>query len=1010
MQRDARLKVSLTLVSLIPGVLFGTPARAGAPFPPPAPTALAAVRATAFQAGEGGYRFSRRDLAGSVGPAGLTLSTPGVAAPFGLRFAGIGRGQDSAAGAVQGSGTEGGDVVIRREGLTEWYRSTPAGLEQGFTVAEPPAGSGPVALRLALSAGACGTLSGDGRSLRFDLGGGRVLHYDGLAAFDATGRELAAGLACADGEVLISVDDSGAVYPLTIDPLIFLETQLTAHDGVAGDRFGLRVALSGDTAIVGAYLDSVDASAEQGSAYVYVRTGGVWSLQARLTAADGEAGDRFASSVAIDGNTAIIGSYHDDIGANPDQGSAYVFVRSAGVWTQQVKLTAGDGEADDAFGVAVAISGDTALVGSRYDDVGANADQGSAYVFFRQGATWSQQGWLTAGDGEPDDAFGISVAISGDTALVGARNDDVGGGPNVDQGSAYVFVRSAGVWALQDQLTSSDGEAGDLFGISVALSGETALVGAMLDDVDIGGGLLADHGSAYVFVRSAGGWNPEAQLIPADGEAGASIGSSLSLSGDFAVIGAPSSDGDGAADQGAAYLFTRSGTTWSQSSRLTAWSGAEYDWFGRAVAVNGSAVLVGADGTDVGPAAEQGSAHVFDLHRDLAVGASASRATPPLGATVYLTASVTNYGSSTDGVSVSAPLPAGLTLVASSTSIGTYAAASGAWSVGSLAPYATATLTLQATVNADAAGKILVFRVARAGKDDNPANDTAAVELAVGPPEVGLAAAASTASAAVGDTVALTATLANLGPLAASGATVSCPLPAGLSLAAATPDRGAYDPGTGIWDLGPAALGVGASAKLVLQATITAAAAGKTVVFAAQTPWADGNPANNTASASISVSPLQLLLNGGMETDANGDRLPDRWTKTGWAAGDGRTTTTRRSGKASLKLSGNGKLKVLQQQIARAGAAGDRLVFSAYGKPAGVPSGAAFRAELAVFDGAAPVLRKTLSFARGTSGFSQRTATVVPSRRYTKIAVKFSYQGVAGSVWLDDASLLLTAP
>ena len=133
----------------------------------------------------------------------------------------------------------------------------------------------------------------------------------------------------------------------------------------------------------------------------------------------------------------MVGACGDDVGANADQGSAYVFTRSGTTWSQQAKLTAADGAAGDWFGYSVAVSGDTAVVGAAGDDVGANADQGSAYVFARSGTTWTQQAQLTAADGAAGDCFGRSVAVSGDTAVVGASDDDVGA--NTDQGSAYVF-------------------------------------------------------------------------------------------------------------------------------------------------------------------------------------------------------------------------------------------------------------------------------------------------------------------------------------------------------------------------------------------------------------------------------------------------------------------------------------------------------------------------------------------------------------------------------------------
>jgi len=177
----------------------------------------------------------------------------------------------------------------------------------------------------------------------------------------------------------------------------------------------------------------------RGSAYVFIRSGTVWTEQQKLVAADGVDNDQLGQWVALSGDTVVAGAYDDDVGANVDQGSAYVFTRSGGVWTQQQQLTAADGAAGDQFGGSVAVVGDTAVVTASSDDVGANADQGSAYVFTRSGTVWTQQQQLTASDGAAGDAFGASAAISGDTAVVGAYTDDVGA--NTDQGSAYVFTR-----------------------------------------------------------------------------------------------------------------------------------------------------------------------------------------------------------------------------------------------------------------------------------------------------------------------------------------------------------------------------------------------------------------------------------------------------------------------------------------------------------------------------------------------------------------------------------------
>jgi hypothetical protein len=383
------------------------------------------------------------------------------------------------------------------------------------------------------------------------------------------------------------------------------QAQLTAGDGASSDFFGYSVAISGDTAVVGAYNDTVGSNAQQGSAYIFVRSGATWSQQAQLTATDGAASDCFGYSVALAGETAVVGAPFDVVGANAQQGSAYVFTRSGTTWSQQAQLTALDGAASDYFGFSVAISGDTAVVGAYMDDVGANGNEGSAYVFTRSGTTWSQQAQLTAGDGNSGDHSGNSVAISGNTAVVGAQYDTVG--VNAEQGSACVFTRGGGIWSEQQKLTAADGHIGDLFGCSVALSGDTVVVSAYDNDV----GANVHQGSAYIFTRSGSTWSEEADLTAADGAAGDFFGYSVAISGETVVAGAYMHDVDANVDQGWACVFARSGSTWSEQAQLSAVDGASGDYFGYSVALSGDIAVVGAYFDNVAGHAKQGSAYVF---------------------------------------------------------------------------------------------------------------------------------------------------------------------------------------------------------------------------------------------------------------------------------------------------------------------------------------------------------------------------------------------------------------
>ncbi len=388
------------------------------------------------------------------------------------------------------------------------------------------------------------------------------------------------------------------------------EAKFLAADGATGDQFGYSVALSGDTAVIGARFAGDDVNGlESGSAYVFTRSGTIWRQQAKLTAPDGEARDWFGVRVAISGDTAVITADADDDDVNGvDSGSAYVFHRSGTTWSLQAKLTAGDGAPVDLFGYSVALSGDTVVFGAKFDDDDVNGvDSGSAYVFTRSGTTWSPQARLHAADGAAGDQFGYSVAISGDTAMItaSADDDDVNG---IDSGSAYVFTRSGTTWSQQAKLTSSDGAAGDLFGVRVALSGDTALIGAHFDD-DNG----EESGSAYVFVRSGTAWSQQAKLAASDGAAGDWFGYSVALSGDTALIGAGSVDNSaGDVDSGSAYVFTRSGTIWREHAKLTAFDGAAGDQFGGKVALSADTALIGArlDDDEV-KGVDSGSAYVF---------------------------------------------------------------------------------------------------------------------------------------------------------------------------------------------------------------------------------------------------------------------------------------------------------------------------------------------------------------------------------------------------------------
>lgn len=368
--------------------------------------------------------------------------------------------------------------------------------------------------------------------------------------------------------------------------------ELLASDGADADEFGQSVCIDGDAAIVGANR-SQGRRVHAGAAYIFEKVNEVWTQTAKLVASDGEVDDLFGWSVSMSGHTAIVGAIFDDGG----RGSAYIFEKVGGVWTQQAKLLASDGAVDDWFGASVSLSGDAALVGAyRDDDLGT--DSGSAYIFERVGGAWSQRAKLLASDGAAGDGFGRSVSISNDTAIVGALSHDHLGD---NSGSAYVYKSVDGAWVEQTELLASDGQSSDQFGVSVSISERDAIVGAR-----------AGSGSAYVFESVGGVWAEQGEIVALDGQVGDNFGSCLSISGDVAVVGAPY-DRDRGFDSGSAYVFVRTSGVWTQQSKLLASDGEAFDAFGTSVFISGRIVVVGAEFGNNGLGLDSGSAYVFDL-------------------------------------------------------------------------------------------------------------------------------------------------------------------------------------------------------------------------------------------------------------------------------------------------------------------------------------------------------------------------------------------------------------
>jgi hypothetical protein len=382
--------------------------------------------------------------------------------------------------------------------------------------------------------------------------------------------------------------------------LAHIETaKIFPSDGNNEDNFGVSVAIDGNFAVVGAYKNDSNGS-DCGAAYVYELSGPYWLQRQKLTPSDGQANDRFGRSVAIEGNTIVVGSYYGDSNYQ-DTGSVYVYTRTGDAWTQQQKLIAPDAATDDRFGCSVAIDNNTIVIGNYNDD----SQAGSASVFTSIGSTWSFQQKLTASDAYAGDFFGNSVAIDNNTIIIGAPYDDYPG--NTDAGSAYLYQRQGTTWVEQYILRASDGGPSHHFGFSVALDGNWAVIGAYEGDADI----VSGAGAAYVFNKTGSNWVEQQKLIDANSPVyGEDFGWSVAIKNDTILVGCPREHIDGN-PAGAVFEFVRTGSTWVQNDRLTAGDADPNDGFGKSVALSGRHIIIGAPyNFDNGKST--GSAYLFD--------------------------------------------------------------------------------------------------------------------------------------------------------------------------------------------------------------------------------------------------------------------------------------------------------------------------------------------------------------------------------------------------------------
>jgi len=370
-----------------------------------------------------------------------------------------------------------------------------------------------------------------------------------------------------------------------------------ANDGAAGNYFGYSVSIDGDYAIIGSPKEILGGLFNSGSAYIFYKNGGIWQQQVKLTASDAQSEDQFGFSVSISGDNAIVGTYHQPIGSGPVH-SAYIFTRNGTSWTQKAKLTASDGVSGDYFGYSVGISGDYAIVGAASDDILSNNNQGSAYLFFK-GTGWTDgqayQAKLLAPDGAAGDFFGYSVSISGSYAIVGAPSDDA---EYTNQGAAYIFGRLGTNWPNLAKIKGSVVE-GVWFGSSVSINGDYAIVGEPYQNISTYNGNY--QGSAYIF-NGISGWAtnmPYERWIndpePISGSNGR-FGISVSINSDYALIGAYNYGTGDVSNRGLGWLYKRETTGWGISRKIEDKNSQKNSLFGQSISISGFNLIIGAPG------------------------------------------------------------------------------------------------------------------------------------------------------------------------------------------------------------------------------------------------------------------------------------------------------------------------------------------------------------------------------------------------------------------------------
>ena len=777
-----------------------------------------------------------------------------------LALRGYGYGDDRRPAAAIAPQASTNRVEYHRGPLTEWYVNGPAGLEQGFTLAEPPAPTRDEPLTLAFAVAGTLTASPDGTgrgALLKRSDGAMALRYSGLTAYDSAGRELRASMRIERDRLLFQVDDQDAQYPVIIDPFI-QHAKLTGSDSEASDEFGTSVAFSGETIVVGSIRGN-GVVANTGAAYVFEKPAGGWSGNlvetARLIASDVTATNaQFGSSVAIDGDTVAVGTHAAF--------AAYVFEKPAGGWagilTENAKLTAPGGP-----NRTVAISGDTVVASSP-------ANVPGAFVYVRPASGWAgtlgESAKLIPSDGGAGDVFGHSIVVRGDLIVAGAPQDEPAGG--IDQGSVYLFVKPAAGWSgtltESARLVASDTANFDLLGWSVAMNEDTIVAGAP------GVGTL--NGAVYVFEKPAAGWSgmltERAKLVGSDG--GGNLGMSAAISGNSVAAGGFIDN----ANAGKAYIFIRPPGGWSgirtQNQIIPAPASSSgtvtSPRFGAAAAASGGTLVISESRERVGFNNFQGAVYIF---KGPAADLSSSKVATPdpvlAGTELTYTITVTNNGpDDAPSVTVADNLPAELTFVScSATGGGTCEGSDNNRTVTfeALAAATSETIRITAEVSDSIPDGTTVSNTALVTtviSDPNSTNDsdTAAVSV-IQQADLAISKVAVPDPVVAGANLTYTVGVTNNGPNAARSVTVTDTLPVGLTFVSCSATGGGVCGGTGNnRTVTFASLAAGASATITIEATVGVATLhGATLSNTASSTSTtfDPNSANNSATASAAV-------------------------------------------------------------------------------------------------------------------------------------------------------------